>query len=87
MTRTKTLGSECMARKLRDALPGGSGPLRAAVWEFVRPMLSAALAAKHRDAFITDKSSDTTVALDAHRGDADLDELDLGDDERLEPAA
>ena len=48
--RTKALGSERMSRKLRDALPGGSGALRAAVWEFARPMLSPALAAMHRDA-------------------------------------
>jgi hypothetical protein len=30
-TRTKALGSQRMARKLRDALPGGESPLRAAV--------------------------------------------------------
>jgi hypothetical protein len=29
-----------MERKLRDALPGGEGALRAAVWEFTRPMLA-----------------------------------------------
>jgi len=39
ITRTKTLGTERMTRKLADALPGGSNPLRAAVWEFLRPML------------------------------------------------
>jgi hypothetical protein len=87
VTRTKTLGSERMARKLTDALPGGHSVLRAAVWEFVRPMLSPALAAKHRDVFIVDESGETTVALDAHRGDSDLDELDLGGDGQLEPAA
>ena len=43
VTRTKALGTERMARKLRDALPGGDGALRAAVWEFMRPMLSPAL--------------------------------------------
>jgi hypothetical protein len=43
VTRTKALGSERMARKLRDALPGGEGALRAAVWELMRPMLSPAL--------------------------------------------
>jgi hypothetical protein len=36
VTRTKALGSERMARRLRDALPGGPHPLRAAVWEFLR---------------------------------------------------
>ena len=43
---------ERMARKLRDALPGGEGALRAAVWEFMRPMLSPALVALNRDAFV-----------------------------------
>ena len=33
VTRTKPLGSERMARKLRDALPGGDGAVRAGVWE------------------------------------------------------
>lgn len=37
VTRTKALGSESMARKLSDALPGGEGALRATVWEFMRP--------------------------------------------------
>ena len=44
VTRTKTLGTDRMARKLADALPGGHSPLRAAVWEFLRPMLSPRLA-------------------------------------------
>ena len=44
-----------MARKLRDALPGGDGALRAAVWEFMRPMLSPALVALNRDAFVVDE--------------------------------
>ena len=70
ITRTKTLGTDRMARKLRDALPGGHTPLRAAVWEFMRPMLSPALAAMHRDAFLTDQAIDTTVRLAEHRGDS-----------------
>jgi hypothetical protein len=41
VTRTKALGSERMARKLRDALPGGDGALRAAVWEFMLVPTSA----------------------------------------------
>jgi hypothetical protein len=48
ITRTKTLGTERMARKVADALPGGRSPLRAAVWDFLRPMLSPRLAALHR---------------------------------------
>ena len=53
-----------MARKLRDALPGGDGALRAAVWEFMRPMLSPALVALNRDAFVIDEGVETTVDLD-----------------------
>ena len=43
VTRTKALGSDRMARKLADALPGGDDALRASVWDFMRPMLSPAL--------------------------------------------
>jgi hypothetical protein len=86
VTRTKALGSERMARKLRDALPGGDGALRAAVWEFMRPMLSPALVALNRDAFVIDQSVETTVDLDGHRAASDLDELAL-DDERAAEAA
>jgi hypothetical protein len=83
VTRTKTLGSERMARKLRDALPGGDGVLRGALWEFMRPMLSPTLVALNRDAFIVDGATPTTVDLDAHRSASDLDELDVdqGQDE------
>ena len=77
VTRTKALGTERMSRKLRDALPGGHGALRAAVWELVRPMLSPALASMHGDAFIADNPIDTTVRLDDHRADSDLNDLDL----------
>jgi hypothetical protein len=42
ITRTKTLGTERLARKLHDALPDGDQPLRAAVWTFLRPNLSPA---------------------------------------------
>ena len=68
-----------MSRKLRDALPGGHGALRAAVWEFARPMLSPALAAIHRDAFATDEPVATTVRLADHRADSALDDLHLDD--------
>jgi hypothetical protein len=37
---TDGLGRERIARRLSDALPGGENPLRAAVWELMRPMLS-----------------------------------------------
>jgi hypothetical protein len=77
VTCTKALGTERMSRKLSDALPGGDSPLRTAVWEFLRPMLSPTLAAPNRDAFINDHGTETTVDLDKHRSASDLDELDL----------
>ena len=77
VTRTKALGTERMARKLSDALPGGESALRAAVWEFMRPMLSPTLAALNRDAFINDHRDQTTVDLDKHRSTSNLAELDL----------
>ena len=80
VTRTKALGTERMARKLADALPGGANPLRAAVWDFLRPMLSPRLAALHRDTFVFDQPLETTVALAVHRAESDLAELDLGND-------
>jgi hypothetical protein len=86
VTRTKALGSERMERKLRDALPGGDGALRAAVWEFMRPMLSPALVALNRDAFVLNESPETTVDLDGHRAASDLDELDLDDEPDAEAA-
>ena len=70
VTRTKTLGTERIARKLSDALPGGQNPLRTAVWEFIRPILSPNLAQLNRDAFVQDTAPQSTVALDRHRGDS-----------------
>ena len=81
VTRTKALGSESMARKLRDALPGGEAALRAAVWEFMRPTLSPALAALNRDAFVIYQGVETTVDLAEHRAASDLNELALGDED------
>ena len=88
VTRTKALGSERMARKLRDALPGGEEALRSrSVWEFMRPMLSPALAALNRDVFVSDDCAvETTVDLHGHRAASDLDELDLDDDPEVEAA-
>ena len=80
ITRTKTLGTERMTRKLADALPGGPNPLRAAVWEFLRPMLSPRLATLHRDTFVSDKPFETSVELAAHRAECDLADLDLRED-------
>src|SRR4051794_14536195 len=85
VTRTKVLGSERVARKLRDVLPGGEQALRAALWTFMRPILSPRLVQLNKDAFILDGGIESSVDLDAHRADSDLDELDLGDEEH--PAA
>ena len=79
VTRTKALGADRMASKLRDALPGGDNELRAAVWEFMRPMLSPTLVALNRDAFVTD-GAETTVDLQRHLAASDLDDLALDDD-------
>ena len=79
VTRTKALGSERMARKLRDALPGGDGALRAAVWEFMRPMLSPALVALNRDAFVIDGRARDDRRPRGHRAASSLDDLDLDD--------
>jgi len=68
-----------MARRLRDALPGGQHPLRTAVWQFLRPMLSPRLAELHRDAFVIDDAPQSTVDLAAHRGESSLEALDLGE--------
>jgi hypothetical protein len=86
ITRTKALGSERMGRKLRDALPGGESGLREAVWEFMRPMLSPALVALNRDAFVFDERIETTVDLEAHRASSDLDELALDEESDAEAA-
>jgi hypothetical protein len=86
VTRTKALGSERMARKLHDALPGEDGALRAALWELMRPMLSPALVALNRDAFVIKERVETTVDLDGHRAASDLDELALGDEPDAETA-
>ncbi len=86
VTRTKTLGTNRIARKLSDALPGGENPLRTALWEFLRPMLSPTLAQLNRDAFITDDNIESTVDLDSHRSTSDLDELDLDDTQTGEAA-
>jgi hypothetical protein len=86
VTKGKVLGTERMARELRDALPAGANELRAAVWEFMRPMLSPRLRDLHRDTFVIE-AVDNTVDLDAHRSDSDLDALDLGDDDPSADAA
>jgi hypothetical protein len=73
-------------RKLRDGLPGGEGTLRAAVWEFMRPMLSPALVALNREAFVVEERVESTVDLEGHHATSDLDALALGDEHEAEPA-
>ena len=63
VTRTKALGTERMARKLRDALPGEDSPLNSTVWEFMRPMLSPTLVEVNRDTFMADDDIRSTVEL------------------------
>jgi hypothetical protein len=84
VTRTKALGSERMARRLRDALPGGERGLRNAVWELMRPMLSPALVALNRDAFVIQDECETTVDLAGRDAASSLEDLDL---DRLNDAA
>jgi hypothetical protein len=86
VTRAKALGTERLERKLRDALPGGDSALRVAVWEFMRPVLSPALVALNRDAFVFDEGAETTVDLDSQRAASDLDELALDDEPYAEAA-
>jgi hypothetical protein len=77
VTRTKALGTDRMARKLGDALPGGERALRASVWELMRPMLSPALVALNRDAFVIQDECETTVDLAGRHAASSLDDLDL----------
>ena len=77
VTRTKALGSDRMARKLADALPGGDRALRASVWELMRPILSPALAALNREAFVIDADNETTVDLAGRHAASSLEDLDL----------
>ena len=69
-----------MARKLGDALAGDCNPLRAAVWDFLRLMLSPRVATLHRDTFVFDEPLETTVELAAHRAESNLADFDLGGD-------
>jgi hypothetical protein len=68
-----------MARKFPDALPGGAGALRVAVWGFMRPMLSPALVDLDRDAFVAGEDPSTTVDLAGHRAASSLNEIELGE--------
>jgi hypothetical protein len=56
-----------MDRRLSDALAGGSSPLRTAVCEFLRPMLSPKLVKLNHEAFIHDGADHSAVDLAAQR--------------------
>jgi hypothetical protein len=77
-TRSKALGTDRMTRQLRDALPGGAGELRSALWAFVRPMLTPRLAELNTPAFVIDPLRET-IDIEAHRGDSSLEDLQLDD--------
>jgi hypothetical protein len=50
-------------------------------------MLSPTLVALNRDAFVLDGDTGTSVELQAHRGESDLADLELGDDDGRDAAA
>jgi hypothetical protein len=58
----------------------------AALWAFMRPILSPRLVALDKDGFVFDSGVGSSVDLDAHRANSDLDGLDLGDDEHAAAA-
>jgi hypothetical protein len=78
--RTKALGTERIGRRLQQALPGGENPVRQAVWELIRPMLSPRLVELNKDAFVRDEAFEQTADLQAHRSESALSDLDLGED-------
>ena len=57
--------------------PDGEGALRASVWEPLRPMLSPALVALSRDAFVIQEESETTVDFAGLDAATSLEGLDL----------
>jgi hypothetical protein len=79
VTCTKALGTERMARKVGDALPGGEGALRASVWKLMRPILSPTLVELIRDAVVIQEDCETTVDLAGRLAASSLDDPDLGE--------
>ena len=79
ITRTKTLGTERMARKLADRRRAGRTPSERPSG-CLRPMLSPQLATLHRDAFVFDERVKSSIEVAADRGKSDLADLDLGAD-------
>ena len=79
-TRTKALGSERLARRLRDTLPAWATTPSAPRSGSSCARCSPTPVARNRDAFLTDTTLETTVDLDAHHAESPLDDLELGDD-------
>ena len=67
--------------------PGGETALRASVWELMRPMLSPALVALNRDAFLIQGGCETTVDLAGRHAATSLDDLDLDELSLVAPNA
>lgn len=86
LSASKHLGAARAARHLREALPGGHGPLRSSLWQLMAPMLNAHLTAVSRDAFVFDDLSAGTVDLTERARERDLAELDLGDSDHAAAA-
>ena len=87
VTRTKALGSERMARKLRDALPGGDErAARRRLGVHAADALARARRAQPRHVRHRRAATRRTVDLDGHRAASDLDELDLDDEPDAEAA-
>jgi hypothetical protein len=79
--RTTGLGSDRMTRKLQAALPAGESPLRDAVWQLMRPMLSPHLGEINRDAFVIDATLAPAADLETLRADSALADIDLGEEQ------
>ena len=54
-----------------------TGRVARALCELMRSMLSRAVVARNRDAFVLDENAETTVDLDGHRASSSLDGLEL----------
>jgi hypothetical protein len=80
ITRTKTLGTDRMARKLADALPGRAEPPQSGRRGMSPPDVLPRLAMLHRDAFVFDERIREQRRVAADRGESDLADLDLGAD-------
>jgi ParB-like nuclease family protein len=80
--RTTALGSDRMARKVQAALPAGESPLRSAVWQLMRPMLSPRLAEVNRDEFVLDDTLAPAADMEAARADSALEDIDLGEEQQ-----